>query len=163
MRLDALLGLRAGHTHAALVVRGLSSDSRTTKPGEVFFALKGSALNGNHYVQAAIAAGAVAIVSQADVSDCAVPVIVVEDARQILSDAAARLYPEQPDCVVAITGTNGKSSTVDFLRQIWTHAGLAAASVGTLGAIGPKGRIDLGFTTPDPIALHQTLARLAGD
>jgi UDP-N-acetylmuramoyl-L-alanyl-D-glutamate--2,6-diaminopimelate ligase len=80
-----------------------------------------------------------------------------------LSKAAARFYPRQPETVVAITGTNGKSSTVDFLRQIWTHAGRAAASVGTLGAIGPKGRIDLGFTTPDPISLHATLQGLADD
>src|SRR5690606_12761749 len=63
--------------------------------------------------------------------------------------------------VAAVTGTNGKSSTVDFLRQIWAHMGRKAASMGTLGAIGPSGAIDLGHTTPDPVAIHETLDRLA--
>ena len=61
---------------------------------------------------------------------------------------------------MAATGTNGKSSTVDFCRQIWAGAGLKAASMGTLGAIGPAGKIDVGHTTPDPVTIHETLTEL---
>mgnify|MGYP001818366649 CR=1 FL=1 len=81
--------------------------------------------------------------------------------RLALARAAARFYPSQPAHIVAITGTNGKSSSVDFLRQIWQANGLCAASLGTLGAVGPRGKIDLGHTTPDPVGLHAVLADLA--
>jgi UDP-N-acetylmuramoyl-L-alanyl-D-glutamate--2,6-diaminopimelate ligase len=83
--------------------------------------------------------------------------------RLTLATAAAAFYPQQPATVAAVTGTNGKSSTVDFLRQIWAHMGRKAASMGTLGAIGPSGSIDLGHTTPDPVMIHETLAKLANE
>ncbi len=163
MKLGELLGLAPDHPHANIEISGLSSDSRKTKPGDIFAALTGTLSDGRAFVDKAVAAGAVAILAEAGLADCGVAVIEVENARDALSKAAARFYPLQPETVIAITGTNGKSSTVDFLRQIWTHAGRAAASVGTLGAIGPKGRIDLGFTTPDPISLHATLQGLANE
>jgi UDP-N-acetylmuramoyl-L-alanyl-D-glutamate--2,6-diaminopimelate ligase len=163
MKLGDLLGLAPDHLSANIEISGLSSDSRKTRPGELFAALTGTLTDGRAYVEKAVAAGAVAILAEAGLAECGVPIITVDNARDALSKAAARFYPRQPETVIAITGTNGKSSTVDFLRQIWTHAGRAAASVGTLGAIGPKGRIDLGFTTPDPISLHATLQGLADD
>ena len=163
MKLGDLLDLASEHPSYNLAVSGLSSDSRKTKPGDVFAALTGTLSDGRAYVSKAVAAGAVAILAEPGLAECGVPIISVVSARDALSKAAARFYPRQPETVIAITGTNGKSSTVDFLRQIWTYAGRAAASVGTLGAIGPKGRIDLGFTTPDPIALHATLQDLADD
>ena len=83
------------------------------------------------------------------------------NARRAFALAASAFYPRRPQTIVAVTGTNGKSSTVDFLRQIWTHAGRRAASLGTLGAIGPSGVVDLGHTTPDPAAVHATLSALA--
>jgi UDP-N-acetylmuramoyl-L-alanyl-D-glutamate--2,6-diaminopimelate ligase len=163
MKLGDLLGLVPDTPYFDLEITGLSSDSRKTKSGDLFAALTGTLSDGRLFVDQAIAAGAVAILAEPGLGDIGVPVIEVAHARDALSKAAARFYPRQPETVVAITGTNGKSSTVDFLRQIWTHAGRAAASVGTLGAIGPKGRIDLGFTTPDPISLHATLQSLADD
>jgi UDP-N-acetylmuramoyl-L-alanyl-D-glutamate--2,6-diaminopimelate ligase len=163
MKLGDLLDLPQDHAHAQLDITGLSSDSRKTQSGDLFAALTGSLTDGRGFVDQAVKAGARAILAEPGLVDPGVPVIEVDNARAALSKAAARFYPRQPETVVAITGTNGKSSTVDFLRQIWTHAGRTAASVGTLGAIGPKGRIDLGFTTPDPIALHATLQSLADD
>ena len=163
MILGKLLDLEPEHPSASIEISGLSSDSRTTKSGDMFAALTGTLTDGRNFVEKAIAAGAVVILAEAGLEDCGVPVLQVANARDALSKAAARFYPRQPEIVIAITGTNGKSSTVDFLRQIWTHAGHVAASVGTLGAIGPKGRIDLGFTTPDPISLHATLQDLADD
>jgi UDP-N-acetylmuramoyl-L-alanyl-D-glutamate--2,6-diaminopimelate ligase len=163
MRLAELLDLDAGHPSAALEVSGLSSDSRKTKTGDLFAALTGTLSDGRNFAAQAVDAGAIAVLAQSPMPELGVPVIVVENARDALSKAAANFYPRQPETIIAVTGTNGKSSTVDFLRQIWTHAGRSAASVGTLGAIGPKGRIDLGFTTPDPISLHATLQGLADE
>jgi UDP-N-acetylmuramoyl-L-alanyl-D-glutamate--2,6-diaminopimelate ligase len=163
MTLGELLDLPLDHPARDVVVTGLSSDSRKTRPGDLFFALPGVLADGKAFVPQAVAAGAVAVLSGPGLAGPGVPHVEVDDPRGALSKAAARFHPRQPATIAAVTGTNGKSSTVDFLRQIWAHAGRAAASVGTLGAIGPKGRIDLGFTTPDPISLHTTLQALAGD
>lgn len=148
---------------ADIEVTGITADSRQVKPGFVFAALRGVVADGRQYIGAAIEAGAAAIVGE-DLPEFSGAVrIDVPNARLALALAAARFYPAQPEMFVAITGTNGKSSTVDFLRQIWTSAGLQAASMGTLGAIGPSGSVDLGHTTPDPVAIHATLQKLAED
>lgn len=159
--LGSLTGLDRDHPHAGLAITGLCSDSRAARPGDLFFAIRGERADGGQFAAAAVAQGAVAVVSEEAMDWLSVPVVRVASARAALSVAAGRFHPLQPGTVAAVTGTNGKSSTVDFLRQIWTSLGHPAASVGTLGAIGPSGRIDLGFTTPDPIALHQTLETLA--
>lgn len=142
-------------------ILGLTADSRKVGPGYVFAALSGVAADGRDYIPQALSAGAVAILGE-DLPDTEPAIALnVPNARLALAQAAARLYPMQPETVVAVTGTNGKSSTVDFLRQIWASANCQAASLGTLGAIGPGGHIDLGHTTPDPVAIHQTLQALA--
>ena len=144
-------------------VTGLTADSRQVKPGYVFAALKGVAHNGQDFIPKAIENGAVAILTETPVDTGTAELILSDEPRLALAQASARFYPAQPEKIAAVTGTNGKSSTVDFLRQIWTDCGLRAASMGTLGAIGPKGQIDLGHTTPDPVAIHRTLSRLAED
>lgn len=141
-------------------VKGLTADSRKIEPGFVFAALQGVVADGRKFIPQALDAGAAAVVGK-DLPDMAAVAIEAEEPRLALAEASARFYPQQPETIVAITGTNGKSSTVDFLRQIWAHAGLKAASMGTLGAIGPSGHIDLGHTTPDPVAIHATLEKLA--
>jgi UDP-N-acetylmuramoyl-L-alanyl-D-glutamate--2,6-diaminopimelate ligase len=156
MRLD---GLIAGAP--AMEVTGISADSRKVKPGYLFAALKGVAADGRAYIDAAIKAGAVAILTDDRPGEWGAPSIRVAEPRLVLAKASAAFYPAQPATVAAVTGTNGKSSTVDFLRQIWAHMGRRAASMGTLGAIGPQGAVDLGHTTPDPVAIHETLDRLA--
>ncbi len=146
-----------------IAVTGMTADSRAVSDGYVFAALQGVQADGRDYIPQALAKGAVAVLGHDLPVDLGVPVIDVAEPRLALAQASARLYPEQPDTMVAVTGTNGKSSTVDFLRQIWAYAGLRAASLGTLGAVGPSGAIDLGHTTPDPVAIHQTLQQLARD
>jgi UDP-N-acetylmuramoyl-L-alanyl-D-glutamate--2,6-diaminopimelate ligase len=89
------------------------------------------------------------------------PHVVSANPRSDFAKAASQFYPRRPEVLVGVTGTNGKSSTVDFLRQIWVHAGKRAASLGTLGAIWDSGAIDLGHTTADPVRMHQTLQMLA--
>ncbi|MEO0983218.1 MAG: UDP-N-acetylmuramoyl-L-alanyl-D-glutamate--2,6-diaminopimelate ligase [Pseudomonadota bacterium] len=162
MRLGELFEGLAGPS-ADIEARGLTADSRKVEPGFVFAALKGVVADGRDYIPQALEKGAVAIVG-ADLQpvDGAVRIDVAEP-RFALAKAAAAFFGTQPETVVAVTGTNGKSSTVDFLRQIWSAAGLRAASLGTLGAVGPSGSIDLGHTTPDPVAIHDTLAALAAD
>lgn len=146
-----------------IAVTGLTADSRKVQPGYVFAAMQGVVADGRSYIPAAIEAGAVAVLGE-DLPECdGALAIEVDNARLALAEASARYYPAQPETIVAVTGTNGKSSTVDFLRQIWQTAGLKAASLGTLGAIGPSGNIDLGHTTPDPVAIHSTLQTLAQD
>ena len=146
-----------------LEVTGLSADSRAIGPGCVFFALSGTKAQGADFAADAVRRGAVAVVAAegAALADPGVPVIRVGDARRALALAAARFQPRQPERIAAVTGTSGKTSVVTFLRQIWAHAGLGAASIGTIGVVAP-GVADYGsLTTPDPVALHATLDRLA--
>ncbi len=89
--------------------------------------------------------------------------ILVDDARHALARAAATFHPGQPETIVAITGTSGKTSVAAFCRQIWLALGHAAASLGTIGIVAPNGSVYGSLTTPDPIALHQSLDQLAGD
>ncbi|HVY02914.1 MAG TPA: UDP-N-acetylmuramoyl-L-alanyl-D-glutamate--2,6-diaminopimelate ligase, partial [Caulobacterales bacterium] len=162
MKLSALFDEGAPASARDLEIAGVTADSRKVRPGYLFAALKGVAAHGGAFIEEAKAAGAAAILSAGDV-ETDLPHVISADPRRALALAARRLHPRQPETMVAVTGTNGKSSTVDFLRQIWAHAGLKAASLGTLGAIGPEGAIDLGHTTPDPVAIHETLDRLAGE
>ncbi|MEM7327446.1 MAG: UDP-N-acetylmuramoyl-L-alanyl-D-glutamate--2,6-diaminopimelate ligase [Pseudomonadota bacterium] len=162
MRLNQLFPGYSGQK-AEAAVTGITADSRQVQPGYVFAAMQGVVTDGRKFIGKAIDAGAIAILGEDLPATDPAARIDVDNARLALADAAAKFYPNQPQSIVAITGTNGKSSTVDFLRQIWTSAGLGAASMGTLGAIGPKGNIDLGHTTPDPVAIHATLQTLAED
>lgn len=144
-------------------VTGLTADSRRIEPGFVFAAMQGVVTDGRKFIGPAIEAGAVAVMGEALPAFDGAIAVDVANARLALAEASARFYVRQPETIVAVTGTNGKSSTVDFLRQIWDSAGLRSASMGTLGAIGPNGHIDLGHTTPDPVAIHATLQTLADD
>jgi UDP-N-acetylmuramoyl-L-alanyl-D-glutamate--2,6-diaminopimelate ligase len=87
----------------------------------------------------------------------------VADVRRALALAAAAFYPRQPAGIVAVTGTNGKTSVASFLRQIWASLGEQAASVGTVGLVTPKGETPGSLTTPDPVGLHKLLDQLAGE
>ena len=143
-------------------ILGMTADSRKVQPGWLFAALKGSAQDGAAFAPMAIEKGAAAILSDGSAEAGNLPHVIADEPRRALALAAKRFHGEQPKTVVAVTGTNGKSSTVDFARQIWSRAGLKAASMGTLGAIGPNGKVDVGHTTPDPVTIHQTLEMLAG-
>jgi UDP-N-acetylmuramoyl-L-alanyl-D-glutamate--2,6-diaminopimelate ligase len=143
-------------------ILGMTADSRKVEPGFLFAALKGSVQDGSQFAAMAIQKGAAAILSDGSADAGGLPHVIADEPRRALALAAKRFHAAQPEFVVAVTGTNGKSSTVDFARQIWSRAGLKAASMGTLGAIGPSGKIDVGHTTPDPVTIHETLSMLAG-
>ena len=147
----------------ATEVTGLAVDSRAVKPGDLFFALAGSKTDGARFVEAAIAAGAVAIAGDHPQGDCAVPFVTTPNPRRALALAAARFYPHQPATIAAVTGTSGKTSVAAFTRQIWQRLGHESASIGTIGLVSPKRTIYGSLTTPDPIALHRQLDEIADD
>jgi UDP-N-acetylmuramoyl-L-alanyl-D-glutamate--2,6-diaminopimelate ligase len=131
----------------------------------LFVALPGSSADGARFIGDAVSRGAAAVLAPAG---CAWPAGVPARAflhcaapRRALAQIAAALAGRMPDKIVAVTGTNGKTSTVDFLRQLWTMAGLRAASVGTLGVVAPGHAGGTGLTTPDPVDLADLLADLS--
>ncbi|PAQ07328.1 UDP-N-acetylmuramoyl-L-alanyl-D-glutamate--2,6-diaminopimelate ligase [Mesorhizobium temperatum] len=144
-------------------VTGISSDSRQVTPGVVFFALTGTKADGAAYAADAAKRGAVAIVAGkgSAVAGLPVPVLAVDDPRLALALSAARYFGSQPQTMVAVTGTSGKTSVAAFTRQIWEQSAFAAASIGTTGVVAP-GRNEYGsLTTPDPVDLHRLLQELA--
>ncbi|SFG90308.1 UDP-N-acetylmuramoyl-L-alanyl-D-glutamate--2,6-diaminopimelate ligase [Methylobacterium gossipiicola] len=150
----------------ATPVSGLTADSRAVAPGFVFVAVPGTAADGRRFAAGAVAAGAVAVVGEGKKKPegiGTVPYVAVADARRSLALAASRLAGRQPAEIVAVTGTSGKSSVTDFVRQILSRLGRDAASLGTVGIVTNRGATYGSLTTPDPVTLHATLARLADD
>ncbi len=145
-------------------IAGLTLDSRKVRPGYLFAALAGSRADGASFVADAVKHGAVAVLAA---NDAVLPplssdIIILRDAnpRRRIALMAARFAGAQPGTIAAVTGTNGKSSTVHFVRHIWSVLGLKSASVGTLGIVSPGFGREAGLTTPDPVQLHADLAKL---
>nr|WP_245689199.1 UDP-N-acetylmuramoyl-L-alanyl-D-glutamate--2,6-diaminopimelate ligase [Roseospirillum parvum] len=145
---------------ADLEISGLSADSRAIRPGWLFAALPGRRADGRVFIDQAIANGAAAVLAPPG-TKAPVPVIADPLPRRRLALMAARFFGRQPDTVVAVTGTNGKTSTVSFARQLWRHLGRPAGSLGTVGAFGPGFERPGNLTTPDPVLLHDLLAQMA--
>ena len=140
-------------------VNGLTADSRAVQPGYLFAALRGVASDGHDFVEQAIANGAVAILADRPMVT-SVPVLTSDNPRRDLALMAARFFELQPPFIAAITGTNGKTSTAGFVRQILAAAGHKSAAMGTLG-IEADGYFDaLAHTTPEPVRLHAALRDL---
>jgi UDP-N-acetylmuramoyl-L-alanyl-D-glutamate--2,6-diaminopimelate ligase len=152
---------------AATDFTGLTSDSRKVEAGYLFAALPGSKTDGARFLSDAVARGARAVLARpevaADAAALGVAFIADENPRLRLARMAAAFYGAQPEIVAAVTGTKGKSSIVAFLREIWARLGKPAASLGTVGVVGPKGEAPLNHTTPDPVEIHRLLAGLKRD
>ncbi len=159
------LGLTAKAGREARIT-GLAVDSRQLKPGYLFAALPGSRMHGAEFIQYALRMGAGAILTDAAGARIAAEVlagskaalVVAEDPRQALSYAAALWFGAQPETMVAVTGTNGKTSVATFTRQIWMALDHAAINIGTTGVEGAWSAPSA-HTTPDPITLHAMLAQ----
>jgi len=164
MTLGELIGPEMGLPTPWLQVpiKGLTADSRAVKPGYLFAALPGSRTDGTRFIAEALQRGAAAILMPQGRAQAlnGTPVVKDADPRRRLALIAARFFGPQPEIAVAVTGTNGKTSVASFLRQLWEQEGLGAASLGTLGVVGPSGTETLSHTTPDPVELHQILASL---
>ena len=151
---------------AALEVTGVSADSRTVRPGDLFVAVRGGKADGLDFVPQALAAGAAAVMAERPPSaplPSDIAFVKVQDTRRALALAAAALFPRQPRVTAAVTGTSGKTSVAAFTRQIWTSLGHPAASIGTVGLVSPRHEVYGSLTTPDPVALHRCLDQIAGE
>jgi UDP-N-acetylmuramoyl-L-alanyl-D-glutamate--2,6-diaminopimelate ligase len=147
-----------------LEIAGITADSRQVRPGFLFAALPGARADGRAFIAEAVLRGAAAVLAPPGTAwpegVARLPVIEDAEPRRRLALLAARFAGTQPRHLVAVTGTNGKTSTVEFLRQIWQLGGHDAASLGTLGLTAPGFAGGTGLTTPDPVALAETLASL---
>jgi UDP-N-acetylmuramoyl-L-alanyl-D-glutamate--2,6-diaminopimelate ligase len=148
-----------------LGVVGITADSRAIQPGYLFAALPGAKADGRAFIADAVARGAAAVLAPVGTiwppGVPPRPFFLHPNPREKLAQLAVELAGRLPERLVAVTGTNGKTSTVDFLRQILTLSGRRAASLGTLGVIAPGVPVADSLTTPDPVTLANTLARLA--
>ncbi len=146
-------------------MHGVTADSREASEGALFVAIPGTHADGRRFIGDAVQRGAAAVLAppgtQWPPGVPPRPLIEDPEPRRRLAQIAAALAGAQPATTIAVTGTNGKTSSVEFLRQIWTLAGHKAASLGTLGVIAPGFAAGPGLTTPDPVALSATLAALA--
>ncbi len=169
MRLSDLLAARprspAGPAGGDPDVKALTADSREVVPGALFAALPGSSQDGRVFIADAIAKGAVAILTTPDVELADESVVLIRDdhPRRRLALLAARFFGRQPDSVVAVTGTNGKTSVAEFTRQIWFRLGQPSASLGTLGLTVDGQSRGPSLTTPDPVRLHSILRELTDE
>lgn len=161
------LGLTARDGREAQIT-GLSVDSRKILPGHLFAALPGSNMHGAEFVKFALRMDVGAVltdpVGAEHIADIIgeTPLVVTEDPRQALSYACALWFGAQPPSMVAVTGTNGKTSVANFTRQIWMEMGLAGANLGTTGVEGAF-NAPMTHTTPEPITLHRLLHDMAKD
>jgi UDP-N-acetylmuramoyl-L-alanyl-D-glutamate--2,6-diaminopimelate ligase len=154
---------QVGGILGGLDVTGLSADSRKIVPGMAFVAVAGTKADGAAYIADAASRGAAVVFAAHPAEAGDIPVLTVSEPRRFLAIAASRFYGRQPETMVAVTGTAGKTSVASFTRQIWAHAGHPAAMIGTTGVVSPTRNEYGSLTTPDPVALHKLLAELADE
>ncbi|HKY83168.1 MAG TPA: UDP-N-acetylmuramoyl-L-alanyl-D-glutamate--2,6-diaminopimelate ligase, partial [Sphingobium sp.] len=154
--LDATLG-----TGAPLdgQVSGFAIDNRKVAPGTIFGAFQGARVNGEDFIPDAVRAGAIAVVARPDAKVEGAAHIAHDNPRRLFALLAARYFAPFPDVTVAVTGTNGKTSTVELARQLWRMLGHHSASIGTLGVTTSVDQVSTGLTTPDIVTF---LANMSG-
>lgn len=154
------LGTLTGGAETAGVT-GFAIDHRKVAPGTIFGAFEGARVNGEHFIPAAVAAGAVAVVARRSAVVEGAVHIADDNPRACFAALAARFFAPFPETAVAVTGTNGKTSTVELTRQLWRMAGHHAASIGTLGVTTAGEQVSTGLTTPDVVTFLSNVAGLA--
>jgi len=143
-------------------IKGLSLDSRQTKKNYLFFAVKGQKYNGENYIVNAIRKGAKAIVCEINckIKNKKIPIIKVKNIKKTITDACKAFYKAKPKNIIAVTGTNGKSSVADFYHQILIAQKIPVASLGTLGIKINNKITRTNLTTLDIISLHRELTKI---
>lgn len=142
-------------------VTGFAIDHRKVAPGTVFGAFPGTRFNGEDFIADAVKAGAVAVVARPEAKVEGAVHVADEEPRRAFAALAAHFFQPVPETVVAVTGTNGKTSTVEMTRQIWRMAGYSAASIGTLGVTTADESVSTGLTTPDIVTFLSNMTGLA--
>ncbi|MBC8308455.1 MAG: UDP-N-acetylmuramoyl-L-alanyl-D-glutamate--2,6-diaminopimelate ligase, partial [Pelagibacterales bacterium] len=141
---------------------GLSFNSSSVKKNDIFFSIRGTNINGNKYIKDAIKNGATTIVSNLNFHGLKKKVLYIKskDSRKLLSEIASKFYKKKPKNLVAVTGTNGKSSIADFYFQILKLNNKKVASIGTLGVKTHFNNLKINNTTLNPISLHKHLQKI---
>jgi len=162
MRLGNLLK-SVNKKYQKISLSGISFDSRKVKKKNIFFAIEGNKISGSKFINEAIARGASAIVAsnKAIFQNQKIPFVIVKDVRKSLSEASSNFYKQKPNNIIAVTGTNGKSSVADFFYQILSLNHVPVASIGTLGILSKKYKKKINLTSLDPLSLHKNLRILA--
>ena len=160
MRLNSLVpGLEGDAGEQS--VTGFAIDHRKIAPGNIFGAFRGAKFNGEEFIEAAVAAGAIAIVALPDARVEGAVHIADEEPRRLFAQMAARYFTPTPTHVAAVTGTNGKTSTAELTRQLWRMDGYNSASIGTLGVTTADDQVKTGLTTPDIVTFLSNMSGLA--
>ena len=141
-------------------VTGFAIDHRKVARGSVFGAFRGAVFNGEDFIGQAVDRGAVAVVARPEAQVERVPLLADAKPRRLFAELAAKFYAPYPETVVAVTGTNGKTSTVEMTRQIWRMSGHRSASIGTLGVTTSDDQVKTGLTTPDIVTFLHNMAGL---
>jgi len=139
-------------------VTGFALDHRQVAPGNVFGAFRGARFNGEDFVAEAVARGAVAVVARPEAPVAGAAHVAADEPRRAFAELAAKYYAPYPDTIVAVTGTNGKTSTVEMTRQLWRMAGHRSASIGTLGVTTADEQVRTGLTSPDIVTFLSNMA-----
>lgn len=147
--------------YAAAQVTGFAIDHRKVAPGTVFGAFVGARFNGEDFIADAVKAGAIAVVARPEAKVEGAVHIADAAPRRAFARLAAPFFAPVPETLVAVTGTNGKTSIVEMTRQLWRMAGFRAASIGTLGVTTADESVSTGLTTPDIVTFLANLAGLA--
>lgn len=155
MNLGALAGIASDSK-----VTGFALDHRNVAAGNIFGAFRGTRFNGEDYISEAARRGAVAVVARPEAVVEGVPHLKADEPRKLFAELAARFFAPYPDTIVAVTGTNGKTSTVELTRQLWRMAGHRSASIGTLGVTTADDQVTTGLTTPDIVTFLSNMAGL---
>ena len=142
-------------------VTGFAIDHRKVAPGTVFGAFQGAVVNGEDFIPAAVSAGAIAVVARPEAEVTGAAHLADAVPRRAFARLAAQFFRPVPETIVAVTGTNGKTSTVEMTRQIWRMCGQRAASIGTLGVTTPDESVSTGLTTPDIVTFLSNMTGLA--
>jgi UDP-N-acetylmuramoyl-L-alanyl-D-glutamate--2,6-diaminopimelate ligase len=139
-------------------VTGFALDHRKVAAGNIFGAFRGARFNGEDFIAEAVRRGAAGVVARPEAKVEGVPHLAADEPRSLFAELAARYYAPYPDTIVAVTGTNGKTSTVEMTRQLWRMAGHRSASIGTLGVTTADDQVTTGLTTPDIVTFLSNMA-----
>ena len=160
MRLNSLVPGLSGEAGEQNVT-GFAIDHRKIAPGNIFGAFRGEKFNGEDFIEAAIRAGAIAIVAHPEAQVEGAVHIVDDEPRRLFAQMAARYFTPTPMHVAAVTGTNGKTSIAELTRQLWRMDGFNSASIGTLGVTTADEQVKTGLTTPDIVTFLSNMSGLA--
>jgi len=164
MRLGDLAGIVSDSESTGLAhddsqaVTGFALDHRQVAAGNIFGAFRGARFNGEDFIAEAVKRGAIAVVARPEAAVAGATHVAAAGPRKTFAELAARFFAPFPETVVAVTGTNGKTSTVEMTRQLWRMAGHRSASVGTLGVTTADDQVKTGLTSPDIVTFLSNMA-----